>query len=268
MLREPGREDTFAMRRTTLALSVVVALVGCGPDGADGPGTATPETPTPETAAATGASGTADPAETAVDRAAAIAATIAVRAAGCGPNLGLGTGTVIGGGDVVTAAHVVAGADAVEVTDVDGRSSTALVIHFDGDLDLALLRPAEPLGTPLPIRTDPARADDEGIVVLPRRSGDDIDVQVADVRVIRRANISTTDISRQREVDRAGFEIEGSIDPGDSGAMVVLAGGGAGIVWARSNRTPGRAWGIDLPDLARTPLPADRSAVSTGDCLR
>ena len=104
-----------------------------------------------------------------------------------------------------------------------------------------------PIGTPAALRSADARTDEEGLVVLPRLDGDVVAVEIAEVRVVRTTEISTTDIYLDRNVVRAGFEIEGSIDPGDSGAMVTLPGGGAGIVWARSNRNAQRAWAIDLP---------------------
>ena len=83
-------------------------------------------------------------------------------------------------------------------------------------------------------------------------------------------NISTTDIYLDRDVVRPGFEIEGSIDPGDSGAMVTLPGGGAGIVWARSNRNVRRAWAIDLPVGLRdgSLLTGTRAPVDVGACIR
>jgi hypothetical protein len=142
------------------------------------------------------------------------------------------------------------------------------VILFDPNLDLAVLRPANRIGTPLQLRPDRARAGEVGIVVLPRLLGDEVDIEVADVTVVRSVDIDTTDILRDHDVVRPGFEIEGSIDPGDSGSMVVVPGGGVGIVWARSNQRANRAWAIDLPEgvIDGSTLEGPRGPVDVGSC--
>ncbi|MFT4864316.1 MAG: hypothetical protein ACI9CV_000476 [Ilumatobacter sp.] len=208
-----------------------------------------------------------------VDAQAAVAAAVDVRADGCGPRIGFGTGTVISGGDIVTAAHVVAGSTSVEVIDRDGERAAAEVVLFDPDLDLAVLRPATALGIPLTIRSTEARENEVGVLVRIRERDGVMEIEQVDVRVVREANISTTDIYLERKVIRDGFELESSIDTGDSGAMVVLPGGGAGIVWARSNRVDGRAWAIDLPSAvvdgtAISPdVTANRNPVDVGQCI-
>lgn len=203
-----------------------------------------------------------------LDRDSAIAAAIDVRSTGCGPRIGFGTGSVIGNGDVVTAAHVVAGSSSIELIDVAGAHSDAVVILFDPDLDLAVLRPSTPLGTPAVVRGRDATTGETGLVVLPRLVDGRMEVEVAEVSVVRTANIETTDIYLAKDVVRAGYEIVGSIDPGDSGAMVVLPGGAAGIVWARSSISARRAWAIDLPAGLRdgSALAGVRQSVDVGEC--
>ena len=204
------------------------------------------------------------------DEMAAVAAAVDLRADGCGPRVGFGTGSLIGPELVVTAAHVVAGAENVEVIASNGDRSPAEVVYFDPDLDLAMVRVEEPLGTPLAPRQEKAGIGESGIVVLPRLVAGEMEVEVAEVTVLRPVNIRTTDIYREDEVVRAGFEIEGSIDPGDSGAMVVLPGGGTGVVWARSNERQNRAWAIDLPPVTLAADQRDRlqNAVDVGACQR
>ncbi len=172
-------------------------------------------------------------------------------------------------GLVVTAAHVVAGAESIEVVATDGRRADGEIVLFDPELDLAVIRTDVPVGEPLAARADAAEAGEIGIVVLPRMTQGDMLVEIADVTVVRKATIRTTDIYLDAKVERAGFEIEGSIDPGDSGAMVVLPGGGVGIVWARSNVDARRAWAIDLPaPLVDGRAAALTTAVDVGPCTR
>lgn len=191
-----------------------------------------------------------------IDTDRAIGAAVDVRTDGCGPRQGFGTGTLVDDRLIVTAAHVVAGTELVSTIDVDGTKRSADVVWFDPNLDLAVLRSetAHPQA-PIELRGATAVADEVGIVVLPRQQIDEddgedggvVEITVVDVSVVRRARINTTDIYREADVIRAGFEVAGSISQGDSGAMVVTADGGVGIVWARSNRTEDRAWAIDLP---------------------
>jgi S1-C subfamily serine protease len=67
----------------------------------------------------------------------------------------LGTGWIFDArGDIVTNAHVVAGHTAVRVTDRQGHTEVAVVLHtqYDQSADIALLRPVTSLpGTALPI---------------------------------------------------------------------------------------------------------------------
>jgi hypothetical protein len=241
------------VRRRAWGLVLALLVGGCAGDNAIVPASK----PAASTAAVT------------LDKPAALAAAIDVRADGCGPRIGLGSGTVINGGDIVTAAHVVAGSTSVEVIDGSGARAPAEIVLFDPDLDLAVLRPASALGTPLTIRSMEARANEVGVLVRIRELNGVMKIELIDVRVIREANISTTDIYLDRKVGRDGFEIESSVDTGDSGAMVVLPGGGAGVVWARSNRVGGHAWAIDLPAgvIDGTALTAGLAPVDVGQCI-
>jgi hypothetical protein len=200
----------------------------------------------------------------------ALPAAIGVRADGCNPNDESGSGSMIDMDLAVTAAHVVAGATAVRVVDADGALHAADVVMFDPELDLALLRTARTIGTPLSVDA-PAETDDRGVIVTFRGTHEQRELVISHVRVMRTVNIDTTDIYLDGDITRAGFEVVADIEPGDSGAVVVLPGGVAGgMIWAKSTERDDRAWAIDLPPELRdagfrTSL---SDPVDTGTCTR
>lgn len=224
------------------------------------------------TSCATSATPDASPstsASTTPDADTIIASTMRVQADGCGPRTELGTATAIGDGIVVTAAHVLAGSDRIALVDAAGQAIPVDVVLFDPDLDVAALRaadgaPAHTL-TPTPLRTERGAAGESGVLALVASDGS---IDVHDVEVMQRVAIRTTDITRERDVERAGLRIAAAIEPGDSGAMVHLPGGGAGIVWSRSTNTDGQAWTVDLPPelVDATRRRALMSPVDTGPC--
>ena len=75
------------------------------------------------------------------------AAVVGLTVAGCPPGTAHGSGIVIEPGLVLTSAHVVKGATEIEVTNGD-RSTTATVVGFDPDMDLAYLAVDGELGAP------------------------------------------------------------------------------------------------------------------------
>ena len=198
----------------------------------------------------------------------ALPAAVSVRAEGCNPSDDIGSGSMIDTDLAVTAAHVVAGAIDIDVVGADGAAHSADVVMFDPALDLAVLRTAAPIGTPLSVDA-PADAGDQGVIVTFRGPTDDHRVVTSSVRVERTVNIDTTDIYLDRDVTRAGFEIVADIEPGDSGAVVVLPGGLAGgMIWAKSTQRADRAWAIDLPsELGDAGFRASLiDTVDTGSC--
>ena len=192
----------------------------------------------------------------------ALASAVRIEAQGCGPRTRLGTGTAIDDGVVITAAHVVAGTDRVSVVGADGRRSTAEVVAFDPQLDIAALRPATPVARPVALRSTPVAADDTGVVIVVRA---DDTMESVTVEVARTVMVRTTDIYLEAGVERPGFEIEASIEPGDSGAMVHFPTGAAGVVWARSTIDPDRAWAVLIPPELIDSSRVD-DAVDTGPC--
>lgn len=175
---------------------------------------------------------------------------VTVHAVTCGTAAN-GIGVVLADGTVLTAAHPLAGADPISVDGRYGRSA-ATVVGFDPDHDLARLSPEHPVGSTLRLATSEqvdelqARAD---------RSADGVDALLYVRRdgrferlpatVLRAVNINTEDIYVDRDVTRPGWELRADIQPGDSGAPVIVDGVVVGVVWARSNLTEQRAWAID-----------------------
>lgn len=204
------------------------------------------------------------------DRSAATGSVLDVRTGGCGPREGFGTAALLSDAHAVTAAHVVAGADDVRVIDRAGDEHQAEVVHFDPDLDVAVLSVPGDIATPLDISADPPGAGAEGVVAFARREGATVTSRVVEVEVLRHVNIATTDIYLDAEVTRPGFEVDGTIDPGDSGGVVVVDGEAAGMIWARSNVNDGRAWAIDIPAALddREQLAAMTDPVDIGTCIR
>ncbi len=137
---------------------------------------------------------------------------------------------------------------------------------FDPVLDVAALRATTTPGAPVALRTDPAGGAETGVIAIASADGS---IELVDVEVVQRVTILTTDIYRDEQVRRAGLRVAVAVEPGDSGAMVHLAGGGVGIVWSRSTENPDQAWTVDMP--AELLQPASRRAlvtpVDTGPCI-
>ena len=174
-----------------------------------------------------------------------IAATFIVEADGCGPRTRMGVGTSVGDGLVVTAAHVVAGTDLVELVDHRGEATSADIVLFDAALDVAAMRPVVVPTTSVTLRSERANQGESGVTALAAADGS---ITVIDVDVVQRVSILTTDIYRDDDVERPGLRVAAAIEPGDSGAMVHLAGGGVGIIWSRSTERADQAWTVDLPE--------------------
>ena len=210
--------------------------------------------------------GTSTGADIDIDTEAIMDATVRVRADGCGPRTELGTGTSVPDGLVITAAHVVAGADRVEIVDGSGTATAADVVLFDPDLDVAALRSSNHFGSSVVLRDEVGQQGETGVVALISSDGTAEPV-VTDV--LQRVTIRTTDIYREQPVERPGLRIDVSVQPGDSGAMVHLPGGGAGIVWSRSTTTEDQVWTVDLPIelLDASSRRALVEAVDVGPCL-
>lgn len=262
-----------------MVLLAGAGLGGCG-TGSTPPAdtaTTTADTTTANSAGVGSSAGDDGAAET------ALAAAVAVEAAGCRQAEELtGSGSVVGDELVVTVAHVVAGSTSVSVTDADGTERRAVVVGLDTVNDLALLAVAGLPVTPLPL--GPLAAGGHSVFVVHDAAGR---AAIQPAAVVRRADLSMADLYGQGSHVRPGFELDATVQPGDSGAVVVGDDGKAGaVIFATSRETasPGagtgigadpstsgdtgnRAWATDIAAL--TPLlaaPHD-AAVPTGRCV-
>ncbi len=190
-----------------------------------------------------------------------IEAAVQVRVAGCRSIEHLGQGSMIGPRLVLTSAHVVAGGTAIDLTTADGSAASGTVVHLDPDLDLALLETDRELGRPLAIgRADPGEV---GTVVVRR----DDQLQPMAVGVVRPVTIRTEDIYIEGQVLRPGYELEATIEPGDSGGAVVVDGRAVAVVWSRSRQNDNRAWAIDPNAIADAISGTGRSVPVDTHCV-
>ncbi len=197
----------------------------------------------------------------------AVAGTVKIVGRAC-DRIQEGSGFIVAERYVVTNAHVVAGVGEAEVSRADGLEIRGVVVLFDPRLDLAVLRLETPLGPPLPLaRADVGRGT--GGAVLGYPEGGPLDVEAAAVRVPLEA--LGRDIYGRTEVERAVYELQTTVRPGNSGGPFVLADGRvAGVVFAASSVDPGVGYAIrstEILDEVAAAIPRT-VAVSTGPCLR
>ena len=158
---------------------------------------------------------------------------------GCGDRT-VGSGAFVDDDLVITTAHTLRGADTVTI-EAAGRTLDAEIVAFDPELDLAYVRVAAS-GAVTPLRV----ADgDVGMRATAWAVRDDEPVAL-EVEVVRRIRLETEDIYVEGETVRPAYELRATVEPGDSGGPVVTDGRVIGVLWARSTRTPGLAYAIDV----------------------
>lgn len=176
-----------------------------------------------------------------------------------------GTGFVAGAELVVTNAHVVAGTEKQWVQ-VGGDSLAASVVAFDPDLDVAALLVPGLDRAPLPLLQGEAARGDVG-VVLGYPGGRSL--QPDDAAVLAVIEPVGVDIYGEGEVRRRIYELQTTIERGNSGGPFVLADGRvAGLVFASSADRDDVGYAIVSSEIAPV-LARARSVtegVDTGPC--
>jgi len=175
-----------------------------------------------------------------------------------------GSGFVYADGRVMTNAHVVAGVDDPEV-EIGGDTVSAEVVHYDPDVDVAVLA----LGTsglPTLAFDDEAREGD-GVAILGYPQDGPYDVQTGRIRAEQR--LRSPDIYGGGSVLREVFSLRGLVRPGNSGGPIVSSAGDVvGVVFAASVTDEDTGYALTAAQVAQNAAAgvSDSDPVSTGDC--
>lgn len=197
--------------------------------------------------------------------AAAQPSTVKVIALGCGAEQE-GSGFAVGRGLFVTNAHVVAGTHDIAILTPSGQESPAVPVAFDPRFDLAVLR-APSLDVPV-LRVDPGFITrGTSAVVLGYPGGGPFDARPAGV--MSRFEAQGRDIYDNALTDRAVYELDAVVRPGNSGGpLVTPTGEVVGVVFSRSASNPDIGYALASPGVVRRVAAAERSTapVSTEAC--
>jgi S1-C subfamily serine protease len=208
-----------------------------------------------------------------VPQAAVTASRSVVRVSGPTPSCGqgsTGSGFVYARDRVVTNAHVVAGMRQIRVVAYDGRSWGADVVHFDPDIDLAVLFIPGLELPPLPSARSLGRGD--GAVIAGYPGGGPLDLRSA--RVVTRTSESpvfSDDIYGSPTKPREIYVVRGRVIPGNSGGPLLTRDGRyAGVIFASSQeyKRTGFALTNRAVDEAMASAARQTVPVRTGICSR
>jgi S1-C subfamily serine protease len=176
-----------------------------------------------------------------------------------------GTAFEVKPGVVVTNAHVIAGEASPQIV-VNGVLFAATPIYFDPDLDLALLRTSAPMGKPLDFDPNYEPRGTEGAITGYPMDGP---LTVVPAGVAARLTATGRDIYNQGLVVRTVYEIDGPVEPGNSGSPLLSTKGKViGVVFSRSTTNSGVGYALTSPEvLAKVVEAENRTApVSTQSC--
>ena len=211
----------------------------------------------PNTGPAPAASGIA------LDRVArVIASTVKVEGIACGRQQE-GSGFTVAEDTVVTNAHVVAGEGRTQVLRSDGRRVEAVVVAFDPDRDLAVLRVRDLGLPPLPIGS--ATVGATGAVFGHPRGQDEVEVSPAVIR--QRVEAVGRDLYDSHSTRRQVYILAAELEPGDSGGgLVDVDGRVVGVAFAIAPDRPGTAYALTDEELTAV-IAQPRRRADTGPCL-
>jgi S1-C subfamily serine protease len=175
-----------------------------------------------------------------------------------------GSGFVFADGRVMTNAHVVAGVSEPEV-EIGGDAVSAEVVHYDPDLDVAVLA-VDTAGLP-PLPFDDTAGARDAVAILGYPEDGPYDVRAGRIRAEQR--LRSPDIYGDGTVIREVFSLRGLVRPGNSGGPIVSSGGDTvGVVFAASvtDDDTGYALTADQVEQSAARGLARSEPVSTGEC--
>ncbi len=189
---------------------------------------------------------------------------VKIEGIGCG-QIQEGSGFVVSPNEVVTNAHVVAGTGNISIFDSAGQHP-AVVVLFNPELDIAVLRTSGLLDPTLPIDASVASRGQMGVVLGYPGGGP---LTTSSAGVMDTFTAQGRDIYNQNITDRLVYELEAIIRPGNSGGPIVnMSGQAIGVVFSRSTTNPDVGFALAMPAVQKQiSLAANSTAqVSTGAC--
>ncbi|MEO7557337.1 MAG: MarP family serine protease [Acidimicrobiales bacterium] len=177
-----------------------------------------------------------------------------------------GSGAVLGDGLVITNAHVVAGSRQVRVyRHPDGAALDATIVAFDPARDLAVLR--VPGIDRSPLALDDGSFGDGGVgAVFGHPLGGPLLLQP--FAIGRESVAAGRDIYDQERTERRVFYLASHLLPGDSGGVLVDAGGRVvGVAFAIAPDDPDVAYALTIEEVTPVLASVASDAVDAGPCL-
>ena len=175
-----------------------------------------------------------------------------------------GSGFVYADGRVMTNAHVVAGVSEPEV-EIGGDAVSAEVVHYDPDLDVAVLA-VDTSGLPA-LSFDDSAGQGDPVAILGYPQDGPYDVEPGRIRAEQR--LRSPDIYGDGTVIREVFSLRGLVRPGNSGGPIVSsAGETVGVVFAASVTDDDTGYTLTASQVSQSAARglANSDPVSTGDC--
>jgi S1-C subfamily serine protease len=175
-----------------------------------------------------------------------------------------GTGFVFAPDRVMTNAHVVAGVDDPEV-EIDGGTELARVVHYNPELDIAVLS-VDTGGAPT-LQFDEGTEADDPVAIVGYPQDGPFDVQPGRIRA--NPTLRSPDIYGSGTVLRDVFSVRGLVRPGNSGGpLITPAGDVAGVVFAASVEDSDTGYALTAEQVAES---ADKGSdsdteVDTQEC--
>ena len=175
-----------------------------------------------------------------------------------------GSGFLYSSGRVMTNAHVVAGVEKPELL-IGDLTYPGTVVHYNPDLDVAVLSVDEEAGTPLTF--DRTAEPNDGVAILGFPEDGPYDVQSARIRAEQ--TLRSPDIYGNGSVLREVYSVRGLVRPGNSGGPLLSSGGDVvGVVFAASVTDEETGYALTAEQVVQSAARGltSTSAVSTGAC--